>query len=79
MSIAREIAAWLAATTTKKGPIELATQAEVDAGTDTSRAITPDTLKNTTVPGGLIDVQVFSANGTWTKPAGAKVIEVACK
>ena len=33
------------ATTTAKGRIELATQAEVDAGTDTVRAVTPATLK----------------------------------
>jgi len=35
-----------AATTTSSGVVELATQAEVDAGTDTTRAITPDTLAN---------------------------------
>jgi len=33
------------ASTTVKGRIELATQAEVDAGTDTVRAVTPATLK----------------------------------
>ena len=33
------------ASTTVKGRIELATQAEVDAGTDTERAVTPATLK----------------------------------
>lgn len=37
------------ATTTTPGFVELATQAEVDAGTDTQRALTPDTLNNTTV------------------------------
>ena len=35
------------ASTTVKGIIELATQAEVNAGTDTSRAITPSRLKST--------------------------------
>lgn len=36
------------ATTTTEGVVELATQAEVDAGTDTSRAVTPSTLANYT-------------------------------
>jgi hypothetical protein len=34
------------ASTTVKGKIEIATQGEVDAGTDTIRAVTPDTLAN---------------------------------
>ena len=34
------------ATETKKGTVEIATQVEVDAGTDTERSITPLTLKN---------------------------------
>jgi len=34
------------ATTTEKGIIEIATQAEVDAGTDTLRAVTPATLQS---------------------------------
>ena len=37
------------ATETKLGLVELATQAEVDAGTDTSRVVTPSTLKNSPV------------------------------
>jgi len=37
-------AVYTSATTTSEGIIELATQAEVDAGTDTSRAVTPETL-----------------------------------
>ena len=36
------------ATTTKKGSVEIATQAEVDAGIDTERSITPLTLKGFT-------------------------------
>jgi hypothetical protein len=36
------------ATTTSEGKVELATAAEVTAGTDTSRAITPDALANAT-------------------------------
>lgn len=35
---------WGAASTTRKGVSERATQAEVDAGTDTSRHVTPETL-----------------------------------
>jgi hypothetical protein len=42
----------VAATSTTAGIIELATQAEVDAGTDTSRAVTPDTLANWSGGGG---------------------------
>jgi hypothetical protein len=37
----------VAATTTVSGIVELATQAEVNAGTDTTRAITPSRLKST--------------------------------
>lgn len=37
-----------AATTTTAGSLRIATQAEVNTGTDTSSAITPDTLKNWT-------------------------------
>lgn len=37
-----------AATTTAQGAVELATTAETDTGTDTTRAITPDALANTT-------------------------------
>lgn len=34
------------ATTTTQGKVELATQTEVDTGTDSERAVTPDTLAN---------------------------------
>lgn len=34
------------ATTTTQGIVEIATQAEVDTGTDTSRVVTPETLTN---------------------------------
>lgn len=46
-------------TETQRGVIELATQAEVDAGTDTERAVTPATLSATTqtsIPIGLISM-----------------------
>ena len=39
----------VAATTSTAGVVELATQAEVDTGTDTSRAITPALLRSRTV------------------------------
>ena len=76
MSISRDIAAWLSATTSKKGPIELATQGEADASDD-SRALTPSTLFGVpSYPGGFLESKVFSANGTWTKPAGCTKVEV---
>lgn len=40
------------ASTTTKGKIEIATQAEVNTGTDAVRAVTPDTLSNYTGLGG---------------------------
>ena len=36
----------LGATTTRKGAIEIATQAETETGTDNTRAVTPKTLKD---------------------------------
>jgi len=41
------------ASTTQKGAIEIATQAEVDAGTDTVRAVVPDTLDGYALGGDL--------------------------
>lgn len=79
MGIARTIAAWATASETEQGPLELATQAEVDAGTSTDTAVTPETLKGWSAPpGGLIDVQRYTGNGTWNKPAGARLVEVFC-
>lgn len=80
MTIARDIAAWISGSITKKGPVELATQAEVDAGTDVSKILTPGTLRGSSgaITGGLIDVQVYTGNATWTKPAGAERLEVQC-
>jgi hypothetical protein len=79
MSIARTIAAWAAATATTAGPVEEATQAEVDAGTEANNAVLSDALHAAdNLPGALIDTQVFTGNGTWTKPSGARIIEVEC-
>ena len=39
------ITSYVTATATVEGVVELATQAEVDTGTDTSRAVTPETLE----------------------------------
>jgi hypothetical protein len=75
MSIARDIAHWLA-TTTRKGPVELATQSEVDTGADSDRAVTSATLRGTAIPGGLMGEQVFTVDGTWTKPTGCQLVEV---
>lgn len=51
------------ASTTAEGIIELATQAEVDAGTDTTRAVTPATLAGTSV-GGKVLGQVYATLNT---------------
>ena len=46
----------LGATTTRKGAIEIATQAETETGTDNARAVTPKTLKD-----GIISKRFFKA------------------
>lgn len=61
------------ATETVKGIVELATQAEVDAGVDAVRAITPATLEGAAKLS-AISVQVFTASGTYTPTAGVKYI-----
>lgn len=50
-----------AASTTTAGKIEIATQAEVDAGTDTSRALTPDTFVGSDLSIKYAQVRVFEA------------------
>ena len=62
------------ATATSEGIVELATQAEVDAGTDTARVVTPDTLANYAglgAGGGSFrmsntDGHDFRSTATWT-------------
>jgi len=65
------------ATTTTRGIVEVATQAEVDAGTATgatgaSLVVTPATLIGLSAP----QVVTFTTSGTWTKDAGLKYVVV---
>lgn len=53
-----------AATTTSSGVVELATGAEVNTGTDTERAITPDALDDWTGSAQITTVGTISS-GTW--------------
>ena len=68
------------ATATVRGVVEVATQAEVDAGTATgatgaSLVVTPATLAGSAAP----QVVTFTSSGTWTKDAGLKYIVVECQ
>jgi hypothetical protein len=49
----------------------VATQAEAQAGTNTTKLMTPLRTKEAIAAlGGSSDYQIFTASGTWTKPAG---------
>lgn len=68
------------AATDTKGVVEVATQAETDAGTATGGtgaklAVTPETLKGTPIP---VIRKYLSADSpaTWTKPSGLKYVIV---
>lgn len=68
------------ATTTVKGIVEIATQAEVDAGTATgatgaSIVVTPATFKASQMP--IVRTYLNAGSpATWTKPAGLKYVVV---
>ncbi len=55
-----------AASTTAEGIIELATQAEVDAGTDTTRAVTPATLAGASIGGKVLGQAYAFMNTVFT-------------
>ena len=61
--------------------VEQATTAEINAGTSTGATgaklfVSPDQLLASNYIDTPTDVQTFTANGTWTKPTGAKSVEV---
>lgn len=50
----------------------------VDNTSDASKPISTATQGALDLKAAIADMQVFTANGTWTKPAGAKVVHVIC-
>lgn len=69
----------VAASDTVAGVVERATQAEVTAGSDATRFVTPDTLAGVVGVGSgyrLQETQLINSSGTWNKPAGCRAIRV---
>ena len=69
------------ADTTTKGVSEKATTAEINSGSATggtgaSLFMSPDQFIASNYAISQTDVQIFTANGTWTKPTNAKSVEV---
>ena len=61
-----------AASETAAGLVELATLSEIRNGTPGALAVTAERLHDFLA----VDVQVFTASGIWTKPAGARTVYV---
>lgn len=64
------------ASTSMSGLIEIATNQETINGSDASLAVSPVGLKTALESYGDKDVQVFTASGIWTKPAGISRVRV---
>lgn len=69
------------ATEGEAGVMPIASQAEVDAGTETEKAVTPATLANATtinpdLNANLVGKKAFSTSGTWIKPASVNAVLV---
>lgn len=57
--------------------VPIASQAEAEAGSNNTKALTPLRGKQLMdALGPAVDVQSFTANGTWTKPTGAQLLFV---
>jgi hypothetical protein len=64
------------ASTSAKGIIEIATQAEVDTGSSSLLAIVPSTLAATTLIKRSSGIQFFTASGTYTPTTGTRACMV---
>lgn len=64
------------ATTSLRGTAEIATQSEANAGTDTTKIITPSTLANFPFPEGikLNQILAFNSSGTYSKHANLSFV-----